>query len=175
MNIEELKYPTGKFKPLAIFTETDKTSLIGVIAAFPGKLKEMVAGFTPEQWNTVYREGGWNGAQVVNHLADSHMNAFIRIKLGATEIRPAIRPYDENAWAHTADGLETPPVAAMQLIEGLHHRWALLLADMTMADYDRVVYRPDVDKDVKLEIFIQIYAWHCGHHLAHLQLIRDKH
>ncbi len=173
MDIENLKYPTGRFQPAAIFTETDKKNLVAVIAAFPAKLTELTADFTPALWNTVYREGGWNGAQVVNHLADSHMNAYIRIKLGATEENPTIKNYDENAWANTADGFETPPVAALQLIEGLHHKWAVLLDAMTMADYDRTVHRTDNGANVKLEIFIQVYAWHCGHHLAHLQLIKD--
>ncbi len=145
-----------------------------MIADFPLKLNALVDGFTSLTWNTVYREGGWNAAQVVNHLADSHMNAFIRMKLGLTEETPTIKPYDENLWANTADGLVLPPVSSLVLIQGLHARWAILLESMSMHDYERKVYRPDTENRVKLCFFLGVYAWHCQHHLGHLQIIRSK-
>ena len=174
MQDEQLRYPIGKYEPTYTFTEVEKKRYILVIAEFPGRLKTMVDGFTPENWFSSYRQEGWNATQIVNHIADSHMNAFIRFKLGVTEDNPTIKPYDEKLWAKTADGLISPPDASIKLIENLHLRWVMLLKSLSLESYERTVYRPDTDKLVKLSFFLGLYAWHCNHHLAHLQLIKNK-
>src|ERR1700675_2342106 len=115
----DLRYPIGQFQKIVNMTETQRSGLIDQIAAAPGKLRAAVAELTPAQLDTEYRPGGWTVRQVAHHLPDSHMNAFIRFKLGLTENEPTIKPYDEAEWAKLADA-RTPIEPSLALLENLH-------------------------------------------------------
>lgn len=175
MDIELLKFPIGKPALVTDFTEEVKNSLIKIIAEYPQHLNELTKDFTAEQWGSTYREGGWNAAQVVNHLADSHMHAYLRFKRAVLEVNPTLTPYNEGDWAESADAYDSPPLAAIILIAGLHAKWVTLLKSVSIEDFKtKTTYRPDTDSTVKLTFFPEIYAWHGNHHLAHLKIIKDE-
>ena len=174
MELEQLRYPIGKFIPPAHFTEGVKNEYINVISSAPTLLKELINEFTTEQWLTTYREGGWNATQVVNHLADSHMNGFVKFKIGLTEDSPIFKSYDELKWSMLADGNIMPPEASFRILEGLHHRWVVLLENMSMDDFNKTIRRPQTNEKVSLGHNLAIYAWHVKHHLAHLEIIKNK-
>ncbi len=175
MDNERLKFPIGKPILISEFTEDVKKNLIQVIAEYPQRLNDLTKDFTVKQWSSVYREGGWNAAQIVNHLADSHMHAYMRFKHGVLEENPTLKPYNVADWAESADALETPPLASIVLLAGLHAKWVTLLKSVPLEDFTtKTAYRPDGDTTVKILFFLEIYAWHSNHHLAHLQLIKDK-
>lgn len=175
MDIELLKFPIGKPTLALDFTEEIKTNLIKVISEFPLHLNELTKDFTAEQWGARYREGGWNAAQVVNHLADSHMHAYMRFKHAVLEVNPTLKPYSVADWAESADAYDSPPLAAIILIAGLHAKWVTLLKSVSLGDFKtKTAYRPDTDITVKITFFLEVYAWHANHHLAHLQLIKDE-
>lgn len=121
-----------------------------------------------EQLDTSYRPAGWTLRQVVHHLPDSHMNAYVRIKLTVTEDNPTIRPYLEARWAECEEARTAPVQVSLDLLESLHERWALFLRSMQAADFDRTYYHPEHQKNVPLREVISMYAWHGRHHLTHI-------
>jgi len=173
MELEELRFPTGTYTPPGEFTATYRNECIEAIAAIPQGIQMVTAGFTERAWHTPYREGGWTGVQVVHHMADSHMNAFCRFKLGVTEENPDIRSYQEKLWAQTQDSNILPPSASILILEGLHIRWVVLLKSLSAEEYKRTVFRTETGKTQNLEFMLGLYAWHGRHHLAHLRLIND--
>ncbi len=172
MSLEELKYPIGRFlKPIEI--NTDKLrSYISDISSFPGRLKHEVQNLTNEQLDTPYRPDGWTIRQVVNHCADSHMNALIRLKLGLTEDHPTIKPYLEDRWAELADGKLTPIEPALKILEGVHERWTILLNNMKKEEFKRKFIHPEHESPFQLDENTALYAWHCNHHLAHITTLK---
>jgi hypothetical protein len=126
-----------------------------------------------QQLNTPYREGGWTVRQVVHHVPESHMNAYIRFKLALTETDPTVKPYDEAAWAETADVRETPIEVSLALVENLHARWVILLRSMSDADFKKQFVHPD-NGVVSLEKNLALYAWHGKHHVAHITSLRER-
>jgi len=172
MILEEQKYPIGKFQKPDAYTSKAIAEYIATLEAFPAKIKKEVEHLTNEQLDTQYRAGGWTVRQVVNHCADSHINAFVRFKLALTENNPTIKPYEEGLWAKLADS-ETMPVApALLTLEGLHIRWVVLIKSMTTADMKKSYFHPEQKKTIALEEVIAIYAWHCNHHLAHITTLK---
>lgn len=139
---------------------------MAAIGSFPMELKAVLP---QARLDRPYREGGWTGRQVVHHLADSHMNAFVRMRLALTEETPTVKPYDEAAWARLADSLTEDPAVSVQILEGLHKRWHTLLQSLSDADFARGARHPDMGA-VTLDWFLQLYAWHGRHHLGHLRL-----
>ncbi len=117
-----------------------------------------------------YREGGWTARQVVHHLADSHMNAFLRMRWTLTEDNPTIKPYDEVAWAKIVDSKEDPAVS-VQLLEALHHRWHVMLQSFSDADFTRPAVHP-ANGPISMDWLLQVYAWHGRHHIGHIKLTR---
>lgn len=175
MNNEFLQYPIGKPNLVTEFTEDVKNKLIKVIAEYPHHLNELTKDFTAEQWAATYREDGWNAAQVVSHLADSHMHAYLNFKLGVMEVNPSLKSYNAADWAESADSLEVPPLASIILIAGLHAKWVTLLKSIPLEDFiNKTAYRSATDTTVKISFFLEIYAWHANHHLAHLQIIKNE-
>jgi hypothetical protein len=160
------RYPTGQFDP---DDATPLPALIDRIATFPTDLRRAVGRLTMKQLDTPYRDGGWTARQVVHHLADSHLNAVTRFRLALTEERPTIKPYDEKRWAELADARKGPIDMSVGLVEGLHARWAALLRAMTPADFQRTFVHPERG-EMTLESTLRLYAWHCRHHLAHIEL-----
>ena len=161
------RYPVGKPDP------NDQTPIpqgIEEIAALPAKLREVVARLGEQRMETPYREGGWTARQVVHHLADSHINSYVRFRLALTENCPTVKPYDESHWAELFDAKTAPVDVSLGLIESLHARWVMLLRSMTPTDFEREFQHPERGR-VTLAQNVRLYAWHCRHHLAHLGLI----
>lgn len=164
-----LKYPIGEFKmPKKV---SDKEIAIGIktIAEFPSKLRKETNKLDDDMLEYRHRPGGWTIRQLVHHCADSHINAYVRTKLAYTEKNPTVKPYDESAWANTGDGGESPVEWSLMLLEGLHKRWITLLSELNEDDLERTYYHPEQKKEIKLKQLIVVYAWHCSHHLAHVQ------
>lgn len=172
--IEHLRYPIGRFSYEPGFSAAKRTELIENIRRLPAQLKERLEKIDGAILEIPYRPEGWNISQVVHHIADSHMNAFIRFKLGLTEDIPTIKPYKEGLWANLADTQHTPITVSLALIEALHTRWLVLLESMDEADWQRAVFHPEYKKELKLEMFLGLYSWHCSHHLGHIDLVLNK-
>jgi hypothetical protein len=174
MNLEELKYPIGKFKKHDTITSEMLRKFIADIESFPKRLRAEVENLTDEQLDTPYRPNGWIIRQVVNHCADSHMNGFIRHKLLLTENKPTIKPYFENLWAELPDSKSMPIESALQILDGGHKRWTVLLKSLGQDDLKRIYIHPEHGKEFQLEESIALYAWHCNHHLAHITELKKR-
>jgi hypothetical protein len=151
----------------------ERRQWISEIAACPVKLRGAVAGLTAQQLDTPYRPGGWTVRQVVHHVPDSHLNAYVRFKLALTEDSPTIKPYDEAAWAKLPDTAATPIEVSLQLLESLHARWVRLLEAMTEADFAREFHHPE-SGTMSLDTYLSGYEWHCRHHVAHIARLRSR-
>lgn len=174
-NLEKLKFPIGEFSPPIQIDATTITHWITSIEAFPNRLEVLVKNLSIEQRNWKYRPEGWSIKQVVHHCADSHMNSIIRFKLALTETNPNIRPYWENRWAELPDSLDNDLSSALLLLKGLHQKWVFLLKALSTQDLEREFIHPGHDRRFSLKENIGIYAWHCDHHLAHIeQAIKAK-
>lgn len=169
---EHLSYPIGKFEKKPEITRELRSEFINEIARLPVNLKNAVENLDDTQLDTPYRPEGWSVRQTVHHIADSHLNSFIRFKLALTEEVPTIRPYYEDRWADLADS--TLPIEhSMQIIEGLHQRWTMLLNSMSDVDFKRKLIHPD-SGEWTLEEFLSLYAWHSRHHTAHITKLRGR-
>jgi len=167
-NLDQLKYPIGKFEQPAIIDQKQIENWISIIETFPEQLSAEVINLDLKDLEKQYRPGGWTIRQVVNHCADSHMNSVIRFKLALTEDTPTIKPYEEARWAELSDSRDFPIESALKMLEGLHERWAHLLKSLSHQDLEKQFIHPDNDALISLKTNIGIYAWHCEHHLAHV-------
>ncbi|HUJ39631.1 MAG TPA: putative metal-dependent hydrolase [Candidatus Acidoferrales bacterium] len=172
--MSDLSYPIGKFQWSGSATPEDRRRHIAAIAAAPAKFRAAVAGLTPSQLDTPYRPGGWTVRQVIHHLPDSHMNAFIRCKLALTESQPTIKPYDEKLWANLADAADTPVETSLALLDALHARWVVLLRAMEPEDFSRLMIHPEHAAPLSLDWILALYAWHGAHHTAHITALRQR-
>ena len=166
------RYPLGRFARPEGISEDDRLSAIGDLAELPSELHNAVHGLGPEQLNTPYRDGGWTVKQLVHHIADSHTNAVIRVKLALTEDWPIIKPYDENAWARLHDSA-APVEWSLDLIESLHARWVMLLQSLDEAQWKRGFRHPERG-EMTVEAATLLYAWHSRHHAAHITHLRRR-
>jgi hypothetical protein len=169
----DLSYPIGKFQWAGFNTDADRRRYFDQIAEAPGKLRTAVAGLSPQQLDTPYRPGGWTVRQVVHHVPDSHLNAYIRFKWTLTEHEPMIKAYDEKAWANTAEIAGTPIEVSLALLENLHKRWVSLLRHMKPDDFGRKLKHPELGI-VELDRYLAMYAWHSQHHVAHIVGLRQR-
>ena len=164
------RYPIGKFEKPSTITVEDRTNAIASLAELPEQLRNAVDGLDSSQLNTPYREGGWTVRQLVHHIADSHMNAFIRMRLALTEDWPTIKPYDEKAFATLHDS--TAPVEwSLELIESLHARWVMMLQSLSEEQWMRGYKHPE-GGDTPLDVAALMYSWHSRHHVAHITHLR---
>lgn len=147
--------------------------MIDIIAAAPLRMREAVSGLSTAQLDTPYRDGGWSVRQVVHHVPDSHMNAYVRLKLALTEDAPTIKPYDEGAWARLPDSRVTPLEVSLALLDSLHARWSDLLRAMSDSDFQRQLLHPDHGL-MTLDRLVAMYAWHSRHHVAHVTSLRER-
>jgi uncharacterized damage-inducible protein DinB len=147
--------------------------MIQEIASTPAALASAVKGLTDAQLDTPYRDGGWTPRQIVHHVADSHMNAYIRFKLGMTEDNPTIKPYDEKTWAETIDGRTAPVDMSLPMIDSLHRRWVQFLKSLDQTDMARTILHPERGP-MKLSDLLQLYSWHGRHHTAHITGLRQR-
>ena len=168
-DIEKLKFPIGKCPKVDSISENDLETWIATIEKFPSKIKTLTSSLSDEELNWIYRPKGWCIKQVVHHCADSHMNSFIRFKLALTEDVPTIKPYEEQLWAELADGNSNDISTSLKIIEGVHARWVLLLKSLGEQQLKRQFFHPANMKIASLEETIGVYAWHCNHHLAHIE------
>jgi hypothetical protein len=170
----DLRYPVGKFeRPTAALTPGQRREFIDAIAEVPPRLGDAIRGLSPAQLDTPYRPGGWTVRQVVHHLADSHMNSYVRFKLALTEDEPAIKTYEENLWAQLSDSRETPIEVSFALLENLHKRWVILLRSLKPADFARTFRHPEWGRDT-VDFLLAQYAWHGRHHVAHITALRER-
>jgi uncharacterized damage-inducible protein DinB len=167
------RYPTGRFVPPDTPTSESRTRAIDTIAETPAKLREAVGGLDEDQLDTPYRADGWTLRQVVHHVPDSHLNAYIRTKLALTEPGPVIKPYDEAAWATLADTTAVPIDVSLNLLEALHRRWVTLLRSMREDDFRREYVHPETGRHA-LDHLVALYAWHGLHHVAHVTSTRER-
>jgi hypothetical protein len=167
------RYPIGRFTPPAEYTADARRDFIAHIVGLPTLLTESVSGLDESQLETPYRDGGWTVAQVVHHMADSHMQAYSRFKLALTEANPTIKPYNEAAWAALPDGSTTDIDDSLGLLEGLHGRWTVLLRHMAPAEFERPFQHPERGP-MTLDRALALYAWHGRHHVAHITTLRER-
>lgn len=171
--METLKYPIGKYIEQP-FSETQLKEWLLDIQALPQQVEHAVSNLDEAQIQTPYRPEGWTVHQLVHHIADSHMNAYIRFKLGLTEDNPTIKPYEEKEWAQMADTKNLPINISVTLLFSLHHRWTEVLKNISDADWNRTVYHPESKKQMTLWFLLGMYAWHSRHHVAHITGLRDR-
>jgi hypothetical protein len=171
MNERTAQYPIGKFHTPESISPQDRLRYIETIASAPARFREVVSGLSAKQLDTPYREGGWTVRQVVHHVPESHMNAYIRFKLALTETEPAVKPYDEAAWARLNDVPVTPVETSLALLESLHQRWVILMRGMSEEDWKKRFIHPDFGRAQALEQTLALYAWHCDHHLGHAKSV----
>lgn len=172
MNLEVLKYPIGRFQvPETVSADMVKRA-IGSIQHFPIDLQEVVNNLTEETLERKYRPAGWSIRQLVHHLADSHMNAYMRFKLALTEEKPVIKPYKEDLWAKLADsklGIDN----SVQILVGIHEKWVFLMQDMSEGQWSRSFFHPEQNKFIPLNVNVLLYDWHGRHHLAHISQAKE--
>ena len=175
MSQPDLRYPVGKYsRPKAVLSSAERGELIDAIGQMPTKLRSAVKDLSEKQLATPYRPDGWTVRQVVHHLADSHMNAYIRFKFALTEDMPAVKPYDEAKWAELIDGRSAPVAESLALLDALHARWVMLLRAMTPSDFLRKLSHPEWDTPPDLDAMLAMYGWHSRHHTAHITELRKR-
>jgi hypothetical protein len=171
--MEDLRYPLGAFDPQAVVQPDGYPALIDEIAAVPARLRAATLGLDDTHLDTPYRAGGWTIRQVVHHVADSHMNAYIRFRWTLTEDAPLIKTYDQTRWAELPDARTAPPEVSLRLLDALHERWERLLRAMSTDDYRRELQHPEWGL-IDLSVMLRLYAWHGAHHVAHVVNLRKR-
>jgi DinB superfamily len=166
-SLEHLRYPIGRLPNPQTFTQEEVQIWISDIEKLPKQLRDAVQNRTVEQLETPYRPGGWTVRQVVHHVADSHLNAIMRLKLALTEENPTVKPYEEQFWAELAD-YKLPIEVSLVLIENLHTRFVSVLRGMAWADFRRTFFHPGLGQNVTLGALACMYSWHGRHHTAHI-------
>ncbi len=167
------RFPVGEFKRPATLTDAERAAAISKIEAAPATLRAAVSGLSDARLDSTYREGGWTLRQVVHHLADSHVNSYTRFRLALTEDHPTIKPYNEAKWAELEDARTLPVEVSLKLLEALHERWVKLLRSLSPADFDRTIDHPE-NGTMTIDQLLAMYAWHCDHHIAHINLARRE-
>ncbi len=170
---DELKYPMGKYLPQP-FSHEQKEKWLLDLKFLPEELELSIQNMDAYQLNTPYREGGWTVRQLIHHVADSHMNAYIRFKLGLTEHNPPIKPYEEKEWAKLADVEAVPINVSLTLLHALHQRWVSAIKDISEEKWERTVFHPEHKINMSLWYLLGMYAWHGKHHVKHITALRDR-
>jgi uncharacterized damage-inducible protein DinB len=168
----DLRYPVGHFRPLSSYSASERAAGIETLRALPGHLRAAVLPLDDAQLDTPYREGGWTVRQVVHHVADSHLNSYVRFKLALTEYEPTIKPYDEAGWALLPDN-RMPVDVSLALTDSLHQRWVALLQSLTEKDFEKKFFHPQSGSQ-NLATSLALYAWHSLHHTAHITHLRTR-
>jgi hypothetical protein len=172
-SMTDLRYPTGRFVPDPNPTPETRTRHIDQIAALPVRMRQAVAGLKEDQLNIPYRDGGWTVRQVVHHVPDSHLNAYIRFKWALTENEPTIKAYEEAEWAKLKDSELTPVEVSLALLDSLHARWAVLIRSLKHEDFLRKFTHP-ASGSHDVDWLLQLYSWHGNHHVAHITGLRER-
>ena len=169
-SMEAWKYPIGTFIPKDNYTVAEVQAAIKELKAFPKQLKATLKHCPENNLNTPYRPGGWTMNQLVHHIADSHMHAYIRCKFAYLEDRPTIKAYQEQHWAEKSPDVCVENIdASLRIIEGVHQRWTYFFGQLSAAELARTYQHPERDQPYTLAEVACFYAWHAKHHLAHLR------
>jgi uncharacterized damage-inducible protein DinB len=171
--ITDLRYPIGRFTCPTSLTDASRAAAIAAIADTPKQLRNAVHGLSDAQLDTPFRPGGWTVRQLVHHVPDSHMNAYVRTRLALTEENPAIKTYEEAKWAELADAKSMPVDVSLTMLETIHARWVTLLRSMTPAQFSRTINHPE-SGPMTLDTILAMYAWHGAHHVAHVTELRRR-
>jgi len=174
----DLQYPIGKFVwnrsgQGLLASEAERQQWLREIEETPARLRAAVAGLTEAQLDSPYRPEGWTVRQVVHHLADSHLNSYMRFRLALTEDAPIIKTYDQQRWAQLPDARTAPAEISLKMLETLHARWVMLLKTLKPEDFARALNHPELGR-VTLEKYLSMYAWHGKHHVAHILSLRER-
>ena len=169
----DLRYPVGRFARPASFTQASRSAVIAAIDELPTKLRHATHRLSDAQLDTPYRPGGWTVRQVVHHLADSHLNAYVRTRLALTEENPTIKPYDEAKWAELADARSMPTEPSLSMLDAIHARWVALLKTLTSEHFPRSLMHPE-NGPMSIDSLLELYGWHGRHHVAHVTSLRTS-
>jgi hypothetical protein len=172
MTTADLRYPIGEFKMPAPITQATRSDAIDAIAALPAAMRAAVRGLSEPQLDTPYRPGGWTVRQVVHHVPDSHVNAYIRLKLALTENNPTIKPYDQNAFAELPDQ-RLPVDVSLSMMDALHTRWTTVLRSLAPDQFTRSLVHPEIGP-ITVDYLVHHYSWHSRHHVAHVTALRER-
>ena len=172
--MENLQYPIGRFKKGLMYSLADTQKNIESFSAFPQQLESLVKNWDDKILAVKYREGGWNGRQVINHLGDSHAQLLLRFKSALTDEKAEIKPYHEDKWAELNDSLTAPINFSLQIINGVHSRLSILLKTLNENDLQKTIFHPENKHTFTLAELIALYAWHGQHHLGHLKIIEQN-
>jgi uncharacterized damage-inducible protein DinB len=171
---DDLRYPIGPFSSVQrTLSEDERSRLIDAIEAHPARMRLAVEGLDDAQLDTPYREGGWTVRQVVHHVVDSHVNSYVRFRLGVTEPNAVVGTYQEAAWAELPDARTAPVEVSLVFLEALHRRWVMFLRALTPEDFARTMRHPEVG-EITLDVLLEVYGWHCPHHEAHVLHLRNR-
>lgn len=170
---DDLRYPTGKYFPQP-FSEEQKTNWLRDLKQLPQELEYAIQNLDEAQLQTPYREGGWTVHQLVHHIADSHMNAYQRMKLALTEDNPTIKTYQEKEWVKLRDAEILPINISVTLLHALHLRWVTAIENLSQQEWEKNVFHPDHKKEMSVWFLLGMYAWHCKHHVRHITALREK-
>lgn len=173
LSTDLLRYPIGRFDRNQPLPAGGHAELIRSLATVPARMRMAVDGLSETRLDTPYRPGGWTVRQLVHHVSDSHINAYVRMKWGLTEDTPAIKTYDEKVWAELLDACTASVEISLQLLTGLHARWDALLNAMTTEDFARTIRHPEMGA-MTLTTLLQLYGWHGRHHVAHIERLRER-
>lgn len=170
---DALRFPIGRVKKQPQFSAAERSALLQRLAAQPAALRAQVEGLSEEQLDTPYRPGGWSVRQLAHHVADSHINAYLRIKLALTEHEPTVKPYDQDAWVQLADITAVAPAVSLSLFEGIHARLLAVLHAVPPDAFRRTLLHPD-NGPMTIDDVVNLYAWHGDHHIAHVRGLRER-
>jgi len=168
------QYPIGPFKKPSSYTEADLRNWMSDLQKLPALLEAEVKGLDDDDLETPYRDGGWTIRQVINHIADSHVNMYLRIRQALTQNNPSIIAYDQDSWAMLIDAEDGPIEPSIKIIDGIHSRTLYLLDSLRHGEFERTYYHPEYDKTYKIWEVVALYAWHSNHHLAHVKMAKKK-
>ncbi|MBT8189594.1 MAG: putative metal-dependent hydrolase [Bacteroidia bacterium] len=174
IQIENLRFPVGRFAPKDHYSEASRKADIDSLESLPGQLNEILSKLSTKQIDTPYREGGWTVRQLIHHIADSHMNSFIRFKLALTENNPVIKPYKQDDWVQMKESMEMPYEVSLKIIEGVHARLVKTIKDMSAEDFNRTLRHPEWKRDLTLDLMLALYGWHSRHHFAHITSLVER-
>lgn len=172
--MNELKYPIGKFEYFGMKSADERDETIESLLMIPFVLRQEVEELSDEQLNTTYRENGWTIRQVVHHLADAHLNAYIRFKLALSEENPTVKPFNEAKWAETMDCKKGEIAVSLDLLEATHRRWNSLLRTMSNHDFEKTYFHPEQQRIFTLDEALSLYEWHGHHHIAHITTVKAR-
>lgn len=168
--MEHLRYPIGRFESGQSFTDPQFREFVLELEQFPQQLRTRISTLNPTQLGKTYREGSWTVLQLVHHLAESHLNAYMRVKLALTEDQPVIKPYVENLWVQTPENALLGPEVSLNLIEAIHLKLVTLLQTLDEVQQQRTFVHPQYQRVSSIRDLAALYSWHGKHHLAHIGL-----